>query len=290
VSAVAEQDVSTSVDPVLALGEFAALLADGSAVPEALASLKARTGAAGIALRDGSGALLAGDAALSGPLVELPVHGRSGARVGTLLVSGSHAGDLPTLRTASAVLGLAVAVEEDLLEEEQDAIADALHDGPVQSLVVARYASDAAVRGGDAALARDAVQTALVEVRRFLWQLRPRGAAGLVEALDQLSSHQVEAGRPPIGLLGDVDVAASLRGAAAVLAYRLVQAMARADGPAVRVALRCDGTRLVVDVDGGTPPDDVDRWQRRARTLGGDLTSSSSRTRLVLPQPETRHS
>lgn len=287
--AVAEQDASTSVDPVLVLGEFAALLTDGSALPAALESLRARTGAEGVVLRDAAGAVLAGDPALPGPVVELPVHGRSGALVGTLSISGSHARDLPTLRTAAAVLGLALVPEEDLLEQDQDALADALHDGPVQSLVVARYASDAAVRGGDAAVARDAVQSALVEVRRFLWHLRPRGASGLVEALDQLSSHLVEAGQPPIGVLGDVDVAAALRGAPAVLAYRLVQALARPDGPGVRVALRCDGTRVIVDVDGGTPLVDPDRWLRRARTLGGDLTCSPSRTRLVLPRPETRH-
>lgn len=286
--AVAEQDASTSVDPVLALGEFAALLADGSALPEALEALRRQTGAAGVVLRDPSGAVLAGRADLAGPVVEIPVHGRSGARTATLSVSGSHATDLPVLRGAAAVLGLALASGDDPLEHEQDALADALHDGPVQSLVVARYASDAAVRGGDAVVARDAVQSALVDVRRFLWHLRPRGAAGLVEALDQLSAHLVEAGSPPIGILGDVDVAAALHGAPAVLGYRLVQALARPDGPAVRVALRAEGGRLVVEVDGGTPLADPDRWERRARSLGGELSTSPSRTRLVLPRPETR--
>jgi signal transduction histidine kinase len=290
VQAVAEQDASTSLDPVLALGEFAALLADGSALPKALESLRTRTGAEGVVLRDSTGAVLAGDPVLAGPVVELPVHGRSGTRVATLSVSGSRAADLPVLRSAAAVLGLALVPAEDLLEDDRDALADALHDGPVQALVVARYASDAAVRGGDAAVARDAVQSALVDARRFLWHLRPRGATGLVEALDQLSSHLVEAGGPAVGVLGDVEVAAALRGAPAVLAYRLVQALARPDGPGVRVALKAEGSSLVVDVDGGTPLTDPDRWERRARTLGGRLTTSSSRTRLVLPRPETRPS
>jgi hypothetical protein len=290
VRAVAEQDQSTSLDPVLALGEFAALLADGSALSAALESLRSQTGAAGVLLRDAAGTLLAGDPALEGPLVELPVHGRSGSLVATLSVSGSHARHLPVLRSAAAVLGLALVPADDPLEQDQDALADALHDGPVQALVVARYASDAAVRGGDAAVARDAVQSALVDVRRFLWHVRPRGATGLVEALDQLSTRLVEAGSPAVGVLGDVEVAAALRGAPAVLAYRLVQALARPGGPGVRVALKADGTRLLVDVDGGTPLADPDRWERRARALGGELTTSSSRIRLVLPRPETRPS
>lgn len=296
--AVAERDPATSVDPVLALGAFATLLADGSAVPEALEALCTQIGADGIVLRDAAGPVLAGNPELAGPLVELPVHGRSGALVATMSVSGSHAADLPVLRGAAAVLGLALMPADDLLEHEQDALADALHDGPVQALVVARYASDAAVRGGDAVAARDAVQSALVDVRRFLWHLRPRGASGLVEALDQLSTHLVEAGHPAVGVLGDVEVASALHGPPAVLAYRLVQALARPGGPGTRVTLRADGLRLVVDVDGGTPLADPERWERRARSLGGSLSSSAStttdaslppsRTRLVLPRPETR--
>lgn len=288
--AVAERDESPFVDPCLALGEFAALLADGSALAASLETLRHRLGVRGIVLCDAAGSVLAGSPSADGPLVELPVYGRSGSRVGTLGVTGSRAADLPVLRSAAAVLGLALVPSQDLLEDDRDALADALHDGPVQSLVVARYAADAAVRGGDAAVARDAVQSALVDVRRFLWHLRPRGASGLVEALDQLSSHVVEAGGSPVGLVGDVDAAAVLRGGPAVLAYRLVQALARADGPPVRVALRADDDRLVVDVDGGTPLTDADRWERRARTLGGELTASAGRTRLALPRPETRPS
>jgi signal transduction histidine kinase len=66
---------------------------------------------------------------------------------------------------ASAVLTLA--------EAQADAAADTLHDGALQALVVARYAADAAVRGGDASAARDAVQDALVALRRAVWLLRP---------------------------------------------------------------------------------------------------------------------
>ena len=70
-----------------------------------------------------------------------------------------------------------------LAEAEADAAADALHDGALQALVVARYAADAAVRGADPAAARDAVQHALVALRRAVWLLRPRGDRGLLEAL-----------------------------------------------------------------------------------------------------------
>ena len=89
--------------------------------------------------------------------------------------------DLP-----SAVLALA--------EAEAAATADALHDGALQALVVARYAADAAVRGGDPAAARDAVQQALVALRRAVWQLRPRGDQGLVTALEQLAVQILDAG------------------------------------------------------------------------------------------------
>jgi signal transduction histidine kinase len=234
---------------------------------------------------------VAGTTSDSGPTHELPVLGRSGSSLGTLVVSGAVPAQLPVLRTAAAVLGLALApaVVEDL-EADREALADALHDGPVQSLVVARYAADAAARGGDAGLARDALQSALVELRRFLWHVRPRGSAGFVEALDQLSAQLTEAGGPALGLVGDVEAAAALRGAAGVTAYRLVQAVARPDAPAVRVALRREAGRLLVDVEGGATLDNQETWTRRVQALGGDLQTSAGRTRLVLPPPDVRTS
>jgi hypothetical protein len=109
-----------------------------------------------------------------------------------------------------------------------DRAADALHDGPVQELVVARYAADAAVRGGDATTVRDAVQSSLVSLRRALWMLRPRPAAGesLAAVLPQLSSRLQEAGRPGLLLDVDADAAARLSGPAAAVCYRLVQEVA----------------------------------------------------------------
>lgn len=284
---MAERQSIASDDPYLVLGEFAALLADGSAVPQALTALAERLDVQ-VVLRDAAGRAVAGEADAAS--VEIPLHGRSGALLGHLAVGGSRADQLPALRVAAAVLGLALAPVDDFLEDDRDALADALHDGPVQSLVVARYASDAAVRGGDAAAARDAVQHALVDVRRFLWHLRPRGSSGLVGALEQLSHQLVEAGGEPIGLLGEVEVAALLRGAPAVLTYRLVQALAGPQNPPVRVLLRTEGNTLLVDIDTSGELPAPDRWERRTRALGGELTTTAGRIRLALPHPETRTS
>jgi signal transduction histidine kinase len=292
-ASVVKRDVSAhAVDPCLVLGDLAVLLAEGGAVAPALTALQDGLGLSSVCLRDLAGQLVAGTTVSTGPVLEIPVHGRAGAPLGVLVTTGGVPSQLPALRSAAAVLGLALTPHpaEDL-EDDRDALADALHDGPVQSLVVARYASDAAVRGGDAAAARDAVQSALVEARRFLWWLRPRGGAGLVEAIDQLSTHLVEAGGHPLGLVGDVEAARALRGAAGVTAYRLVQALAKPDGPAVRVSLRTDRDQLVVDVDGGATLPDPASWQRRAQALGGTLqTTTAGRVRLVLPHPEARTS
>lgn len=162
-------------------------------------------------------------------------------------------------------------------ERDLDALADALHDGPVQSLVVARYAADAAVRGGDVTAARDAVQQALVELRHTLWRLRPRGAAGLAGALTQLAAHL----DITIELQGDPG---GLSAACATTAYRLVQAMATADAPAVRVVVRRDAGHVVLDVSGGQPPADLAPWRARARALGGDLRLRQGTVRLSLPR------
>ena len=289
---------SVTVDPVVVLGQFAGLLADG--VAEALQSLVSGLGLRTAVVRATSGDLLgvAGETLSAVPLMravpaenpvlELPVHGRGGVQTATLTVVGARPSHLPALRSAAAVLGLALVPHTDAVdllqgaEADRDEIADALHDGAVQTLVVARYAADAAVRGGSSEQARDAVQTALVEVRRALWSIRPRGGTGLVAALEQLSAHLAESGRPGLGLLGGTDVA----GVPAVLAYRVVQAVSGEEP--VRVALRADGDTVLVDVDGGSALPDPDRWVLRARALGGDLSASAGRLRLVLPLPQAR--
>ncbi len=215
--------------------------------------------------------------------VELVVRG------GSLTVLGARPSQLPALRAAAAVLGLLLtptASSTDLLDDAEtglDEVADALHDGPVQALVVARYAADATVRGADPALARDAVQQALVELRRTLWSLRPRGGDGLLGALAQLTAQLVERGAPPLAVLGSSD----LSGPPAVLAYRIVQAVTGAEP--VRVSVRSEGTRVVVTVDGGASLPAPDRWVRRAQALGCDLSAAAGRLRLVLPLGDTQN-
>lgn len=234
--------------------------------------------------------------AADGTTVELPLRA-AGRTLGVLTLVGVRPSQLPVLRAAAAVLALALSRPAAPLSEaaaqlvaaadgDADEAADRLHDGPVQALIVARYAADAAVRGADPAVARDAVQTALVELRRTLWHLRPRGASdgGLAEALRLLSARLTEAGGSALGYVVDEPVAAALPDVAVSLAYRLVQAVAVPDGsPAVRITVRREGATAVIDVDGGTPLVDPGRWAVKARALGGSLTPSEGRLRLAVP-------
>jgi signal transduction histidine kinase len=163
----------------------------------------------------------------------------------------------------------------------------------VQQLVVARYATDAAVRGGDATSVRDAVQASLVALRRTLWLLRPRGAGsgGLAAALPQLSSRLQEAGRP--GLLLDVAAvdANRLSPQAASVCYRLVQEVSGRDGgPATGVRLRAgrDTVRLEVDGDASTVLVCAPLWAARGRALGAELVlpgPTGGRVVLQVPVP-----
>jgi signal transduction histidine kinase len=77
-------------------------------------------------------------------------------------------------------------------EREHDELAGQLHDGPLQSLVAARYVTDMAglaVQDGSFDEAREGVQAGLVHARRALWQLRPHAADGndLAGALTNLA-------------------------------------------------------------------------------------------------------
>ena len=272
-------------EPSAVLGAVAGLLADGGSLPQALDELVSGLGLRSAALRTAAGDVLGASGevlrGLSTPVVEIPVPVRNGAPP-TLTVTGARPSQLPTLRSAAAVLGLAIAPAQDAalldaVEAERDAIADYLHDGPVQAVVVARLAADAAARGGDTAAARQAAQDALVELRRALWQIRPRGSAGLVEALGQLAAQRQESGLGPLAVTADAD----LHGTAGALAYRVVQV---ARGAAVSVAR--DGGYVTVDLDGTLPTPEL--WATRARVLGGDVFASAGRIRLVLPLPHAR--
>ena len=183
---------------------------------------------------------------------------------------GEPVPDLP-----SAVLALG--------EAQADALADTLHDGALQALVVARYAADAAVRGGDAVLARNAVQDALVALRDAVWLLRPRGEQGLGQALRQLSRHLEATGGAPLLLDVDDEAAvaldASLSTACATVAYRLVQHAAGTTPLSVRVRCTPDGLLLALDAAVPDPAGEA----LRARAVGGTLLAARDRTTLSLP-------
>ncbi len=269
-------------EPVAVLGTVAGLLADGCDLSVALEALVAGLGLGGVAVRSAAGDLLgtAGDVLrdAASPLLEVPVP-HQGGLPGTLTVHGARPSHLAALRAVASTLSLALAPTPDaeLLDaalDEWDGLADSLHDGPVQALVVARLAADLAVRGGDPVVARDAVQEALVALRRSLWQIRPRGAHGLVDALHQLSEQRAEAGLEPLDVAAQPG--ADLSGTAGALAYRVAQV---AGG---RVLVRLDGDAVVVEVrDGALLHPEL--WVARARALGGDLYASAGRIRLVLP-------
>lgn len=305
-------------DGTVALGQLAALLADRSvdgcrALPDALALLVEALGLRSALLRgpgpDGDLIALAGDTVhavhaararrsapdRSGPALEVPVfHG--GRERAVLLVHGARPSHLAALRSAAAILGLALSTRHRAAEplatqlvgdseSDRDALADALHDGPVQSLVVARYAADAAVRQGDphgsVALVRDAVQDALVGVRRAMWQLRPRAADDLAGALAELSARLVESGAPAL----ELDLDADLTGfppAVATTAYRVVQAAATAATAAVRVRSLTTADGPALEVHGTV---DVARWGRRAEAVDAVLQASSGCVRLLVPTP-----
>jgi hypothetical protein len=305
-----EQDDLVALDPALsALGRLAVLLGrQGAAgLDEALALLVDGLGLVNAVIRDQSGALRASAGELQvldsaeRPVVGVPLGGTVPA---TLTVVGAAPGALPLLRVAAAVLGLALssAPTGDLLllsEEDRDDLADDLHDGPVQQLVFARYAADAAVRGGDARDARDAVQGALVAMRRTMWHLRPRGA-DLATALDELSTRLAEAGQRMLAVTvfpgGE-----ALTPAGTALAYRLVQSVALVGSPAedpLTVTVRPaedQAPSIVVSLSAPTASTlRLDRWDRRARALGGrlDCSGSADVTHLHLylpPAPGTPH-
>ena len=171
--------------------------------------------------------------------------------------------------TAAALLAAA--------DADADALADAVLDGALQALVVARYAADAAVRGGDPAVARDAVQEALVMLRRAVWLLRPRGADELPAALADLSTRTTV----PLQLDLDDRVAAAMPEASRALAYRFVQACAGA----TTVTLSRDGAHAVVATDG--EPANAAGWTARAAALGGRVDLPGGCARLLLPLPDS---
>ena len=236
-----------------------------------------------------------GDASPGPTSVSLPICA-SGQQFATLTVEGCRPAQQPVLRSCAAVLALALAAVrpeadnttgEQLLAAQaadQNALADELHDGPLQTLAAARYAADAVVRGADPTVARDAVQAALVHLRRTLWQLRPRGGADLAGALAQLSDQLVQGGQPPLVLSVDPVAAATLPPVAATTAYRLVQASARTLRPGqLSVELRNDGGQVVLAVGGMISS--LALWEPRLRVVGAGVTPTAQGLEVRFPRP-----
>ncbi|MCU1586533.1 MAG: sensor histidine kinase [Frankiales bacterium] len=277
---------SLSAEPCVVLGSFAARLADGSPLGEALHVLATGLPVRTAVVRSVDGELLGvgGEAlkvmqAVPAPEVglEFPVLGHDGLPVASLSVRGGRPSHLPALRAAAAVLGLALAARNPVdaralvhdRERELDELADALHDGVMQSLMVARLAADAALRGADLEPAREAVQDAVQDLRQLVWSLRPRGGDGLVAALEQLVAQRGAALEARAGI--DVEPAV------ATLAYRVVQA---SPPGLVRVGLQAEG--ICVEIYSGLPF--AARWARRAEALGCRLTATADHCTLLLPR------
>lgn len=171
-------------------------------------------------------------------------------------------------------------------EREHEELASQLHDGPLQSLVAARYVTDIAglaLRDGSLDEARQGVQAGLVHARRALWQLRPHASDGqdLAGALQSLATQLGDY----IGLRVEVEtlgVPPVLPPSVASAAFRLSQEMLCAavrDRAATRalVSLELDANMLVLVVtDDGVGqvvevPAGLARWREWVSLLGGDV-------------------
>lgn len=171
-------------------------------------------------------------------------------------------------------------------EREHEELAGQLHDGPMQSLVAARYVTDMAgmaVRDGSFDEARQGVQAGLVQARRALWQLRPHASDGhdLAGALQSLAEQLADY----IGLRVDVvaeGLPPTLPPAVASAAFRVAQEMlcasvrdraaarasvtAQIDGDLLILVVTDDGVGQVVEVPAG-----LARWREWVSLLGGDV-------------------
>ncbi len=194
-----------------------------------------------------------------------------------------------------------------LEERERGALADRLHDGPLQDLVATRYLADltvqAAARSATPATVaerlgavRDAAQDALVGTRRLLGSLTARCAdgTGLTQALAALGTAAGAAGGGGGGLAVEVQAAdaGTLPPGIAIVAYRLVQALladtAERGATTAVVRARRTSEALEVSVAGSVAPDleaaAVARWVVRIGMLGGTiLTDPTGTTTARLP-------
>jgi len=260
-----------------------------SGLPDVLEAASTPTRAAAVRisfpLRYGDETL--GTLALAAPQALAVVHEQCAAVVADLLaLTLSNFGALRQLDGAAAERRRLVARFIDATERERAELAGQLHDGPLQSLVAARYVTDMAgmaLRDGTFDEARRGVRAGLVSARRALWQLRPHAADGadLAGALQSLGEKLGEA----TGLRVSIDASAlpaQMPPSVASAAFRLAQEMlsasvreraatratvsAEVDGDVLVVTVTDDGVGQVVEV-----PPGLARWREWVSLLGGEV-------------------
>ena len=199
------------------------------------------------------------------------------------LVAGRRADDLTAARAERKRIAARFI---DATETDRAELAAQLHDGPLQSLVAARYVTDMAgmaLRDGSLDEARQGVQAGLVDARRALWQLRPHASDGhdLPGALGSLAKQLLDY----IGLKVEVScdqVPADLPPAVASAAFRIAQEMLCAavrDRAATRASVSAlveENTLVVVVTDDGVGqvvevPAGLARWREWVLLLGGEV-------------------
>ena len=166
-------------------------------------------------------------------------------------------------------------------EQARDRLADDLHGGLLQSLVVVRHAlargatapvASGARGGADLPTADEALADCLAEARALVWHLRPRTLdGGIAHALDELA-HRLDSDGGP-RLVPDASDAPELSVPQATVVYRLVQAVARAAAPesALAASIVARGPDVVVRVTGASSVAGdaaVVEWVARATSYG----------------------
>lgn len=232
----------------------------------------------------------------SAAVVNVPLRAQ-GFLVGFLCVLAEDdltAGDVALIAAYADLLALALAAvirRADTaahvldVEAERAEIAAALCEGPVASLVAARYALETGAERP--AVGAAVVRQALRELHRVVAAQRGRGLDGdLVKSLGALADDMADA-----GCLVDLVVTglpARLPPAYAVTAYRTVAAaLDGVTGPATVTVSVATGD-VTVAVTGAADPHDagaLDRWARRVRAMDGTFERRSDGVTLHLPSP-----
>lgn len=183
-----------------------------------------------------------------------------------------------TPKPAAAARADAQAWEQAVLDAESaaDVLADQLHRGLLQSLVVALHSLSWQGAGGQPSApeglptADAALRQCLAEARSQVWHLRPRVAepADLAGAVADLADRVLADGGPT--LLWTCVAEPTL--AQAVVAYRLVQAAALDATAAGAERLRADispmGATVVVSVSRPLSSGQARLWAERGRRVG----------------------